>query len=32
VGVEVAGGLVGEQYRWIGNKRPGDGHPLHLAA
>ncbi|MNO85560.1 hypothetical protein D3C76_769330 [compost metagenome] len=29
--VEVAGGLVGEQYRWVRGKGAGDGHPLLLA-
>ena len=30
--VQVAGGLVGEQHRGFGDDRPGDGHPLLLAA
>ena len=31
-GVEVAGRLVGEQEGRLGDQRPGDGHPLLLAA
>jgi hypothetical protein len=31
-GVEVAGGLVGEEQRGPGDQRPGDRHPLLLAA
>ena len=31
-GVEVAGGLVGEHERRPADERPGDGHPLALAA
>ena len=30
--VEVAGGLVGDQHRRLGDHRPGDGDPLLLAA
>src|SRR6266545_3160312 len=30
--VEVAGGLVGQQHRGLGDQRPGDRHPLLLAA
>ena len=30
--VEVAGGLVGQDQRGPGHHRPGDGHPLALAA
>ena len=31
-GVEVAGGLVGEQQPWLQHQRPGQRHPLLLAA
>ena len=30
--VEIAGGFVGEQHRRLIDHRPGDGHPLALAA
>ena len=30
--VQLTGGLVGEQDRGPVGDRPGDGHPLHLAA
>ena len=31
-GVQGAGGLVGQDHRGVARQRPGDGHPLLLAA
>ena len=30
--VEISGGLIGEQHRWIDAQRAGDGHALALTA